>query len=115
LSPQAQVTNVDPRPSAVIPESFALRQNYPNPFNPTTTIEYAVPKTDGNPVRVLIELFNVTGQKIRTLVHDDKQPGEYAVVWDGLDDHGRFVGSGVYIYQMRTKEFVASQKLILLK
>jgi flagellar hook assembly protein FlgD len=97
---------------------FALGQNYPNPFNPQTTIVYAVPVYDNglsDSRGVLLEVYNVAGQKIRTLVDEEQRPGEYSITWDGRDDSGMPVGSGVFIYRMRANPFIATRKMIFLK
>jgi len=92
-------------------ESYELLQNYPNPFNPTTTIEYSVQTLTG----IKITIFNSSGQLINTLVDESKTPGEYSVVWNGKSKMGSFVPSGVYFYQIQTKDFISSKKMILLK
>ncbi|MFQ5864178.1 MAG: lamin tail domain-containing protein [bacterium] len=108
-------TSVAANGSELLPKEFALRQNYPNPFNPSTTIRYAVPISQEGAVPVLIEIFNIAGQKISTLVDEEKPPSEYSVIWNGRDDFGNSVGSGLYIYRMRAKNFVSSHKMIFLK
>ncbi len=96
----------------LIPESYALRQNYPNPFNPTTNIVYELPVG----ARVKLEVFNMLGQKVRTLVkNEDMAIGLHQVQWDGKDDLGLKVGSGVYIYRLDAGTFSASRKMLLLK
>jgi len=94
-----------------IPDVYFINQNYPNPFNPSTTIEYGLPE-EGN---ITIEIFNVLGQRIKTLVNDIKIAGYYKVTWNGDDNYGIKVASGVYIYRMKSKLLIASKKLILLK
>ncbi len=93
------------------PVTFNLAQNFPNPFNPSTTIEYSVQSTDN----IQIKIFNSIGQLVKTLVDEVKTPGEYSVVWNGQDDGGLLVSSGVYFYQITTKDFISSKKMILLK
>ncbi|OQY27123.1 MAG: hypothetical protein B6244_11610 [Candidatus Cloacimonetes bacterium 4572_55] len=80
--------------------SFALvlQQNYPNPFNPLTTIRYQLPATS----HAELVLYNVAGQKIRTLFKHEQTAGDYSVVWDGKDDNGSVVGTGVYFYRLQT-------------
>lgn len=90
---------------------FELFQNYPNPFNPETKIQYHLPKT----THVKLEIFNMQGQKIRTLVDEEKSAGSYAVVWDGRRDNGEPAASSVYIDRLRTNEFEKSRKLLLLR
>lgn len=96
---------------ADLPQEFALRQNYPNPFNPTTVIRFALPE-DG---RVKIEIFNVLGQKITTLVDQYLTAGYKETGWDGKDSKGRAVGSGIYFYRIWTEKFTDVRKMVLLK
>jgi hypothetical protein len=110
----AGVTSVDLE-AQTIPEDFALHQNYPNPFNPTTTITYAIPRVEGGAVDVVLEVFNINGQRIRTLVEESSVPGYHATEWDGRDQFGRQAGSGIYLYRMRAAEFVSTQRMMLLK
>jgi flagellar hook assembly protein FlgD len=87
-------------------------QNYPNPFNPRTTIRFAVPEYS----KVKIVIYNSLGQKIRTLTDRDYAPGYHQIVWNGLDDLGVRVSSGVYFYQMSNEgTFSQSRKLVLMK
>jgi hypothetical protein len=94
-----------------IPSVFALFQNYPNPFNPSTTIRYQLPV----PVKVRLVLYNVLGQAVRTLVDADQQAGTYALEWDGVNDNGLRVGSGVYFYRIEAGSFVQNRKMTFLK
>lgn len=91
--------------------SYDLQQNYPNPFNPTTTIAYRIGK------RQLVELtiFNIMGQKIRTLVSDFKNAGQYSIQWDGRNDKGAQVTSGVYFYNLKAGDFIKTNKMVLLR
>jgi len=98
-----------------IPEEFALRQNYPNPFNPSTTIEFAVKKSATEGAHVVLEIFNISGQRIRTLVNETRMPGNYSVVWHGRDDAGRGVSSGLYVYRMQVSGVVITRKMLFLK
>lgn len=77
-------------------KNFDLKQNYPNPFNPTTTIEYSLPQQSS----ISITIYNISGQEVRKLLSEFKEPGTYKVEWDGKDNNGRAVSSGVYFYQM---------------
>jgi len=94
-----------------IPQEFALEQNFPNPFNPTTTIKYQLPKT----ADVTIAIYNLLGQKVRTLVKERKEPGYYQVEWNGLNYHGVRVATGLYIYRIQAADFVLSKKMLMLK
>lgn len=101
-----------PTPVADVPDRFALSQNYPNPFNPTTTISYAVP----NPgARVQIALYDVAGRLVATLVDEQKAPGSYFAAWNGRDQTGEPVASGVYFLRMRAGAFLETKKLVMLK
>jgi hypothetical protein len=93
------------------PTVFALLQNYPNPFNPTTTIEYQLPvqtMTD-------IEIYNMLGERVVSLVHETKSAGFYTVQWNGTNDAGAKVATGVYFYRMRAGEFHMVNKMLLVK
>ena len=94
-----------------LPKEFDLRQNYPNPFNPTTVIEYALPKAS----LVKIQIYNILGQKVRNLVDELQEPGYKTIYWDGKDDRGNEVSSGVYFYRIEAKDFVKCKKMTLLK
>lgn len=96
---------------AGLPQELSLGQNYPNPFNPTTVIRFALPQ-DG---RVQIEVFNILGQKIATLVDDYLTAGYKETGWDGKDSGGTDVASGVYFYRIRTDNFTDVKKMIFLK
>ena len=83
----------------------------PNPFNPATTINYQIPEAG----RVKIVLYNVLGQEVRTLVDQSMEAGFHNVVWDGADEYGRRVASGLYVYRMTADDFNHIRKMILLK
>jgi hypothetical protein len=93
------------------PSDFVLFQNYPNPFNPRTNIEFVLPKSG----QVKIEIFNILGQRVRTLVDEHLRPGRKLVDWDGKDDRGKEVSSGIYLYRIATEEFSEAKKMLLLK
>jgi hypothetical protein len=93
------------------PRRFELSQCVPNPFNPVTTIRYAV--AEAGPVGLVV--FDVAGRKVRTLVNESQPPDVYLVEWDGTDDAGRPVASGVYFYRMKARDFTQSRKMVLLK
>ena len=99
-------------PGEMLPARFVLRQNYPNPFNSRTTISYKLPVKG----YVLLQIYNILGEKVRTLVAKDQPPGEYFVLWDGNNDLIESVGSGVYFYQLKVgNEFSQTKKLLLLR
>jgi hypothetical protein len=89
----------------------ALRQNEPNPFNPTTAIAFSLPTTQD----ISLVVFDASGRVVRTLVNGVKRFGPHRVVWDGTDNDGRFVGSGVYFYRLTTESLVESKKMVLIK
>jgi hypothetical protein len=90
---------------------FLLEQNHPNPFNPMTAILYCVPSQS----HVTINVFNLLGQHVVTLVDEDKSPGTYRVVWDGTDQIGRLVATGVYLYRLQADDHVETRKMLLIK
>ena len=94
---------------SLVPLEFTLYQNYPNPFNPQTTITYRIGKRG----LVTLEIFDILGRRIRTLVDENQSPGTYSVPWNGLDNSGQFVAAGVYISRLTASEFKDSKKLIL--
>jgi hypothetical protein len=94
-----------------IPKTLVLHQNYPNPFNPSTNIEYSV-KVVG---QVQIRIFNTLGHVVRTLVDERKLAGAYSTTWDGKDDLGQPVASGLYYYQLSAKDFTSAKKMLLSK
>jgi len=108
--PKAQ-TDVSELISDQIPDGFALSQNYPNPFNPSTVINFNLPRLS----KVEIEVYNILGQTVRNLVNEEKPAGLYSVTWDGRDNSGKTVSSGIYFYKIKTDDFSSSKKMILLK
>jgi hypothetical protein len=94
-----------------LPFSFSLKQNYPNPFNPETIIEYKLPKG----YEVEITVYNILGQKVRTLVKEFQKAGQHRVQWDGKDEKGKEVSSGIYLYRIKTDQFSQTKKMVLLR
>lgn len=94
-----------------IPVFNSLGQNYPNPFNPNTTISYSL-KGD---TAVKLEVYNLKGQKVRTLCSAPRKAGTYTAVWDGKDESGKSVGSGVYLYRLRANNETIQRRMLLLK
>jgi hypothetical protein len=92
-------------------KTFALFQNYPNPFNPSTTIQYQI--ANSGPVKV--EIFNITGELVRTLADTYQSAGKYSVYWDGKDKSSRQVASGIYIYRVMFENSILSKKMLMLK
>ncbi len=105
-------TDVDSNdPDNLLPRSHELAQNYPNPFNPATDIEFYVPTRS----HVTIEILNLLGQKVSTLVDETKSAGFYRISWDGHGSDGQDVSTGVYFYRYRAGDFVETKKMLLLK
>ncbi|MEZ4745295.1 MAG: FlgD immunoglobulin-like domain containing protein [Calditrichia bacterium] len=98
-------------PLAEIPTRFGLEQNYPNPFNPETTIRFALPQS-GN---VTLKIFNLSGQLVRTLVSSEFAAGQHQIVWNGRNDLGEKVASGMYLYRITAGSFVQTKKMMLMK
>ena len=86
--------------------------NYPNPFNPTTTISFSVAQTSSF---VILDIYNLKGQKVKTLISDQLSTGKHSVVWDSRDDNDRQVGSGIYFYKLKSGNYQKVRKMILLK
>jgi hypothetical protein len=95
----------------ITPATYSLGQNYPNPFNPSTTIAYSLK----NPGHVKISVYNVLGQNVRTLVNEFKDANAHTAVWNGLDDAGNIVSSGVYFYRIQTGDYSDIRKMVLMK
>lgn len=94
-----------------IPEDFSLSQNYPNPFNPLTKIDFTLPRSGD----VSIVIYNLKGQQVKTLVAEKMKYGFHTITWNGLDQFGRSVSSGVYFSEMRARGFRQTKKMLLLK
>ncbi len=94
-----------------VPIKFALYQNHPNPFNPETEISFELPVN----AQVSLEIYNMLGQKIITLLNEQIPAGYHRIIWNGKDNIGRMVGSGVYFYHIKTEGFEATKKLVLLR
>ncbi len=95
-----------------VPDRFELAQNFPNPFNPSTTIAYQL----NNSSDVKLIIYNTLGQKIRTLIEDKPQSGgEYSIKWDGRDDAGNLVATGIYVYRLEAGNQIQAKKMLLMK
>ncbi|MFQ6114108.1 MAG: FlgD immunoglobulin-like domain containing protein, partial [bacterium] len=93
------------------PKEFALAQNYPNPFNPETMIRYDLPAS----THVVLRIYNILGKEVKTLVDADQSAGVKMAIWDGTNNVGEPVGSGVYYYKLVASDFSKTLKLMLLK
>jgi flagellar hook assembly protein FlgD len=95
----------------MIPKEMGLRQNYPNPFNPTTTIEISLNKdTD-----ISLMIYNIRGEVVKQLASGSYSSGRYLVEWDGRNENGIQVASGIYIYRLQAGAFVVNRKMIISK
>ena len=96
---------------AALPQVYALHQNYPNPFNPVTTIRFDVPEES----HIRLDVYNVLGQRVQTLVNGNMQPGFHVIRWNGTNDTGTPLASGMYFYIIHSSKFTAVKKLVLMK
>ncbi|MCK4297054.1 MAG: T9SS type A sorting domain-containing protein, partial [Candidatus Marinimicrobia bacterium] len=97
---------IDDRDVGMVANKYSLFHNYPNPFNPTTTIRYSLP----NSGLVSIDVYNLVGQRVETLVNEKKSAGSHKVVWDGKDSP-----SGIYFYRIQAGDFSQTKKMVLMK
>ena len=104
------VTAVEPS-NAKIPVDFELRQNYPNPFNPSTTIAFSIPSRS----RVTLTVYDELGRTIATLIDEEMEAGNHAVVWSGQDETGGKVASGVYLFRLEAGSISGVKKMVILK
>jgi hypothetical protein len=95
----------------ILPSRFILSQNYPNPFNPSTTIEFNLSRASD----VRLEIFNIMGQKVMTLIDDKMSAGEQSIRWNGKDAAGYEVATGIYFYRINAGDYVETKKMLLLK
>jgi hypothetical protein len=128
------LTGVSEEENQRIIESFSLLQNYPNPFNPATTIQFRVGSLEfrepihttqksvygsqfmvNSPIHTTLTIYNILGQRVKTLVDGEKLPGEYKVIWDGKDKAGKDVASGIYFYRLKVGGYVETKRMVLLK
>jgi len=97
-----------------IPSSkTTLSGNYPNPFNPTTTISFEI--SGSSPQKIELTIYNTKGQKVKTLLNENLQSGKHSIVWNGVDDNGKLLSSGVYFYRLKTNSGSQTRKMILMK
>ena len=105
------VTEMTDKTLADIPSKFSLGQNYPNPFNPVTNMKFELPRSG----RVVIKVHNLMGQEIRTLLDENLSYGYHTATWDGTDNDGRKVASGVYFSELQSSGIRKVRKMVLLK
>jgi hypothetical protein len=114
IAVQSAVTTASASPSEY-PTTFELDQNYPNPFNGSTIIQYSIPDVRTTETKIAIHIFNILGQKVKTLVTGPHDPGKFKITWDGTNDEGARVSSGVYFYRLIAKNFLTTKKMIYVK
>lgn len=124
LTDSAEVYYFGPSPGIVSqdnperPLSFQLKQNYPNPFNPNTTIPVTVYRSQfivHRPIHTTLKIYNILGQLVRVLVDEEKRAGDYQVIWDGKDQDGKEVKSGIYFYVLKCEKYRESKKMLLIR
>lgn len=106
---------VETAPASAYPVTYKLEQNYPNPFNGSTIIRYDIPDVKVTETKTAIQVFNILGQRIKTLINAPHDPGPHQVMWDGTNDNGERVSTGVYFYRLITKNFLTTKKMIYVK
>jgi len=97
--------------SVKLPAEFNLSQNYPNPFNPSTTINFSLPQKQ----MVKLIVYDILGKEVKTLVNGEKDAGSYNVQWNGTNNNGVNVSTGIYIYRITAGSFIQEKKMILMK
>ncbi|MCH7774457.1 MAG: T9SS type A sorting domain-containing protein, partial [Bacteroidetes bacterium] len=106
-----QFVGVEDGPLAQVPSGYSLGQNYPNPFNPSTTIAYDVPAASN----VSINIYDMLGRNVITLVNEQKNAGSYTVEWNGKNSSGIQVTSGIYFYRLEAGQSAITKKMLLLR
>ncbi len=104
--------------NSTLPKDVSLSQNYPNPFNPTTTIPFTVYGSQfmvHGPIHTSLVVYNLAGQKVRILLDEEMIPGDYQAIWDGKDDNGQKLSSGIYFYRFKAGDNSETKKMIMLK
>lgn len=104
-------TSMNEKFQSGLSEKFKLEQNYPNPFNPETKIDYYLKSND----KVTINIYDVNGHLVKTLLNEDQAEGHKSVIWNGKDNNGKIVSSGVYFYQVQVGNHSEAKKMIMLK
>ena len=109
--PRGSLLDVVSKIEAPLPQDYELNQNYPNPFNASTKIAFALPEAQ----QVSLDIYNISGQKVRTLINGRLDAGRYDVVWNSVGDDGSTVASGVYFYKLNTESHNLTRKMSLIK
>ena len=105
------IDRMDPRDIPSEDDGIVIISAHPNPFNPITTISFTLPTT----IQVTLNVYNIRGQRVKTLVNDTLNSGYHSVVWSGLNDSGHTVSSGIYFYRITAGEFTATRRIVMLK
>jgi len=113
---RGEINSIDRNKSNSLPNSFALQQNYPNPFNPSTAIKFSVPENS----KITLTVYNLLGQIIKVLANEVVNPGNYSFIWNGTDNSGLNVSSGIYFYELKAhgnngNNFSKIMKMVYLK
>ena len=108
---KAEATEVEPQSMGEVPSQYSLAQNYPNPFNAQTQIQFTV----GEAGHISLRVYNVTGQLVRTLVDGQRMAGDYTAVWNGIDQEGQALASGVYFCRMESRDWTETIKMSFLR
>ena len=106
-----QIVDVETQDATETPQQFALHPCVPNPFNPSATIRYQLAESEG----VTLAIYDLLGQKVRVLVAETQPAGHYSVRWDGRNEAGQLVSSGVYLYKLEAGNFTEARKALLLR
>ena len=104
-------TGIEEELGAPIVETYKLKQNYPNPFNPSTAISFDLP-TD---THTTLNIYNIKGQLVKTLVNDEFKAGSYTIQWDGKDNEDEIIGSGIYFYKLEAGDYTETRSMVMLK
>lgn len=104
-------TDIPTEDNPVLPSQLSLYQNYPNPFNPSTTIRYSLPEQSD----IRIDIYDILGRRVETLVQKEQPAGYHQVVWDGKDKNGKTVSTGIYFYKLHVNDYRESKAMILIK
>jgi hypothetical protein len=111
---RSETVRIDDPERNVTPQYFSLYQNYPNPFNSNTDIRYQIPDVS-SPIYTTLRIYNIPGQEIRTLIDEAQGPGYYTVTWDGKNNQGRNVSSGIYLYQLKVGNNMRLERMVMIK
>jgi len=98
-----------------LPQAFHLSQNYPNPFNPTTTISFDIRMEAGAEQHVNLTIYDLRGRHVKTLIDDELEQGSHEAVWDGKDEQGQQVSSGIYLYTLKSGEKIYTRKMAVVE